>query len=49
MPLQDRLEAALAALLDLLGEGWEFPDAAHRAARLHRVPQEALEAAYDGR
>lgn len=38
---------ALAYMVQLIGDGWEFPDAAFKAARAFKVPQGDLEAAYD--
>jgi hypothetical protein len=43
----NRLELALKSLLWVIGQGAEFPDAAHSVAQLWNVPQSQLEAAYD--
>lgn len=41
------VEAAVARLRQLIDQGWEFPDAAFKAATELRVSQRAVEAAYD--
>lgn len=38
---------ALETLISLISDGWEFPDAAYKAARMHHVNQEELETLYD--
>lgn len=49
MDKQTRLEAALARLLILLGDGTgrEFPDECSRTASAFRVPYEDLREVYD--
>jgi hypothetical protein len=43
----DKQQAALNYMLTLVDDGWEFPDAAYRAASCWHVQQERLEAEYD--
>lgn len=38
---------ALEYMRELIRVGWEFPDAAFRAARAFKINQAALEQAYD--
>ena len=38
---------ALAFLQALIRDGWEFPDAAHKAARTFQINQSELENLYD--
>ena len=40
-------DAALNTLLRLIDRGAEFPDAAFKAATLHRLDQKKIEAMYD--
>ncbi len=46
-PKGDTMTNALAFLHDLIRDGWEFPDAAHKAARTFQVNQSELENLYD--
>lgn len=41
------MDKALQALVALIAEGWEFPDASERIARTHKVDGDVLTQAYD--
>lgn len=43
----ETMGAALYCLLGLIDEGWEYPDAEHKAARKFGVNQRHLRSAYD--
>lgn len=45
--VSNKIQQALADLVERLADGGEFPDEAWRVARKHGVNQAELEAAYD--
>ena len=45
--MTSKMEKALTMMLELISSGWEFPDAAYRAASMVSVKQSKLEKFYD--